>query len=271
MDFDKLPAIRSAANHSVKRLRQCLREPMAQKHGLVILEGLRLVDQASRLGLEGRFFFTDDDHGKRAYLALGSPQASTRLRADLLDKLTQTKQPQPVIFVLERPTLPRFTALERGKRYVLCEALQDPGNLGSMARTVEALGFDAMILAGSCVDPYNRKAMRASMGALLSLPLFVLPKIQALSRSLPWVLADLDGQSVAEAGPLIRQRLEEGFVLLMGSEAHGVSDWAVKAADLRLKIPMRGQSESLNVAAALAILAYQLSWQAGYLDDESPR
>ena len=147
--------------------------------------------------------------------------------------------------------------------------LRDPGNLGAMIRTAHAFGAAAVVAVGSCVDFYDPKVVRASAGSLLHLPLLRLPNLYALREALAaaktsLVVADQTAFLACDEADYPPRSL-----LLVGSEAHGLPEEVLAAADLRVSIPMPGGAESLNAAVAAGIIAFHLS-RAQKCGDSAP-
>jgi len=173
---------------------------------------------------------------------------------DVMKSVSPMEAPQGVLFLAALPEqrLPRLT----GRRYLALEGVQDPGNVGTMLRTADALGAGGVILLEGCADPYNPKTVRAAMGALFRCGVWQtdLPQLcEALKETaLPLYGAAL-GRDTEDAG---RMDLRRG-VLLIGSEGRGLSREALTACQRTIRIPMRPRCESLNAAAAAAILLWE--------------
>jgi TrmH family RNA methyltransferase len=194
---------------------------------------------------------------------------------DGLAALAETVQPQGLVAVCEQFDVPLATAL-RGTpplTAVLAE-IRDPGNAGTVLRTADAAGAGAVVFAGDAVDPYNGKCVRASAGSLFHLDVVREPDpeavVGALRRIGVQVLAatghgDADLDELADAGTLARPT-----AWLFGSEAHGLPKHLLTAADLRVRVPIHGRAESLNLAAAAAVCLYA-SARAQRRTEESPR
>jgi RNA methyltransferase, TrmH family len=173
-----------------------------------------------------------------------------------LASLTDTVHPQGLVLVCRQPEAvlppsPRLAA-------VLVD-VADPGNAGTVVRTADAAGADAVVLAGDSVDPYNPKSVRASMGSLFHLP--VLRERDpheafARLRGSGLVVAVADGGGELELGPDTDDLLARPTAWVFGSEAHGVPPEVTDAADHRVRIPIRGRAESLNLATAAAVCLY---------------
>ena len=139
------------------------------------------------------------------------------------------------------------------------DGTQDPGNVGTIWRTADAAGFQGLLFGAGCADPLSPKVQRSAMGSGFRVPYMTagdLPGALADLRARGWrvIASDLHGQdfySHPDPG--------EKYVLVIGSEAHGISDATRRAADLLLKLPMRGGAESLNAAVAAGIMMYELT------------
>ncbi|NJP34867.1 TrmH family RNA methyltransferase [Micromonospora thermarum] len=180
---------------------------------------------------------------------------------EALAALTETVAPQGLVAVCRHLDVPLDAALARGPRLVAVLAgIRDPGNAGTVLRTADAAGAQAVVFAGEAVDPYNGKAVRASAGSLFHVdvvraadPLAVVAALRAAGlaalAATGYGADDLD--DLADAG-----RLAAPTAWLFGSEAHGLPDELTAAADARVRVPLHGRAESLNLAAAAAVCLY---------------
>jgi len=172
--------------------------------------------------------------------------------------LSDTVTPVGLVAVCRVPEVELADVLQAGPRLVLIAVeTSEPGNAGTLIRIADAMGADAVVLAGDSVDPYNGKCLRASAGSIFALPVLEAPEPPALMAALRQagltILATgLDGEL-----PLPEADLTAPTAWMFGSEAHGLSHDVASHADARVRIPMRGGAESLNVAAAAAICLYQ--------------
>lgn len=158
----------------------------------------------------------------------------------------------------ERPTPLPWERLSETRRLLVCEDIVDHANLGAIARVGLALGWDGLVLSEGSADPLYRRSVKASMGASLELPWLRLGRGEG-----PRLLRDAGFTVVAaalsaDAVPLQGLQVPERVALLLGTEGSGLSDDWLGQADVAVRIPMTGAVDSLNVATAAAILAYQL-------------
>ena len=184
-----------------------------------------------------------------------------------LDALTETVHPQGVVAVchfLDRPLADVLEAAERVDRpqrlIAVCADVRDPGNAGTVIRCADAAGASSVVLAGSSVDPYNGKAVRASVGSIFHVGLAVehdpATTVEALRRRGYLVLA-ADGAGETD----LDDALDEGLLCrptawIFGNEAWGLPAELAALADHRVRIPIHGQAESLNLATAAAVCLY---------------
>ena len=252
----------SRNNETVKAAAALKNADARREQGLFLLEGARLCYDAVRSGLDiEKAFFTEAAMNKYAQECKSlqlSAKRSYLVAEAVADRLADTKNPQGVFCVCK--TLDKTVNIDKIKYngiYALTDEVQNPDNLGALARTAEALGADGLILCGGC-DLYSPKAMRASMGSLLRLNVFAENDAVALIRSLQKKGMRVFA-SVVDGDPVPVQDVQkgEGCVVVIGNEGNGVSDAVREAADELVTIPMAGRAESLNAAAAAAILLWE--------------
>lgn len=233
-----------------------------RENELFILEGLRLCADAVLNGYQIESLLVTEEafeknKDKIESISISS-QKSYIISEELADKISDTKSPQGVMCICRLPSMD--VKFKKNGKYVALENTQDPANLGTIARTAEAMGIDGLIVSSSGCDPFSPKAQRAGMGALLRLPVFVVndfpDKLNTLKRDGFKVYAAV----VDHAGELISNVCFNGScVMLIGNEANGLSADAVNICDCKITIPMKGKAESLNAAAAAAILIWEMT------------
>ena len=251
------------SNPTVKYLRSLRDKKHRKRAGQFLVEGLRLLEDARASGrvpqtlvmAEGR------EHALLARLeadvmAAGGEVIETT--PDILSKITGKDNAQSVAGVFDEwdtslATLDR----EAAPIWLTAQALRDPGNLGTMLRTCDAVGAGGLILIDDCADPFSAEAVRASMGALFTVGL-----VQARwDEFLPWLRAG-DGQLVAaslrDAVPYRGAPYAAPCFILVGNESQGLPEDYEAACDLRVTMPMKGRADSLNAAVAGAVLAYEV-------------
>jgi RNA methyltransferase, TrmH family len=246
----------SARSPRVVAARRLQRRRNREQTGLFLAEGPQAVREAAGHVVE--LFGTAEavrTHGDAASAAGDAPVWTVTDQA--LAVLAETVNPQGLVAVCRHVDVPlaRAIASRPDLVAVLCE-VRDPGNAGTVLRTADAAGAGAVVFAGDAVDPYNGKAVRASAGSLFHVDVVRAPDpvgaVAALRRAGYTVLA-ADGR-----GPvaLPDAPLRPPTAWLFGSEAHGLPAEIAGAADARVRVPIHGRAESLNLAAAAAVCLY---------------
>ncbi|HUQ13902.1 MAG TPA: RNA methyltransferase [Novosphingobium sp.] len=256
-------AITGFSNPTIKAIRALRDKKHRKREGKFLAEGLRLLTDARACGLLPETLLMAVDRETHPLLSqLEADVAAAggevlELPVELLEKVTGKDNPQAVAAVFaEWPTA--LAALDRGNAplWLVAQALRDPGNLGTMLRTADAVGAGGLILIDDCADPFSVEAVRASMGAVFTVAL-----AQARwDEFVAWLRA-AEGQLVAaslrDAVPYRDAAYAAPCFLLVGNESRGLPDAYEDACDLRVTIPMRGRADSLNAAVAMAVLAYE--------------
>ena len=172
----------------------------------------------------------------------------------LFEKISDTTSPQGIICVAVIPE--KVTELDKNGRYIALENINDPANLGAVARTAEALGLNGIILSTCGCDAYSPKSLRSSMGTLLRMPLFFADDICDIisKNSLRSFACVVD----SNAEDIRNIEFGSGDVLIIGNEANGITDGTKSKAHKLVNIRMSGKAESLNAAAAAAIAIWEM-------------
>ena len=182
---------------------------------------------------------------------------AVRVPRDVMESISPMKTPQGALFLAALPDTAPPEKLT-GRRYLVLDGVQDPGNVGTIWRTADALGADGLLLVGDCADPFGPKAVRATMGACFRLPVYETDAeglCGLLARSgLPLSAAALGERTVS----LERAELDRGAVVI-GSEGRGVSLALLARCGQAIRIPMRERCESLNAAAAAAVILWEMA------------
>ena len=238
-----------------------------RESGLFALEGARLCADAAVSGMEIRTVLytarAAEQYGSYLKPLLSSCSDLREIAAPLARRLSSTQAPQGIFCICRRlDNQLSLGKIERYGRYLLLEDVQDPGNLGSIVRTAEALGMNGLFLTPGCCDLYNPKVLRGSMGGVFRLATGRtgdLPRLLAYLRekglSSFACVADARALPVQEAG------LGKGCICLIGNEGAGLRPETAALCDRRITIPMEGRAESLNASIAAAIVLWEMSRQ----------
>jgi TrmH family RNA methyltransferase len=219
-----------------------------------LAEGPNLVEAALRRGLVSEVFATEPAMSRFGDMLTDAPVHLVTERA--AKALSDTVTPVGLVAVCSVPEVALADVLPARLVAVAVE-ISEPGNAGTLIRIADAMGADAVVLAGHSVDPYNGKCLRASAGSIFSVPVVSAADapdaVAALAAAGLQVLATtVDGEV-----SLDETDLSQPTAWLFGPEAHGLSVDLAAAATHRVRIPMPGNAESLNVASAAAICLYQ--------------
>lgn len=228
--------------------------------GLFITEGIKLCREAPPELLEAVFATEDFANANPDFFHSLPPgiQVVKDIRADRFAGLSDTKSPQGILTVLRRPAFDKEQILSKKNPLVLLlENIQDPGNAGTILRTAEAAGVDAVFLTEGAVDLYNPKTIRSTMGSIYRVPHFYVQDAGRLldefsERGIRSYAAHLRGEARYTDLDYIG-----GVAFLIGNESRGLSDALSARADVLMRIPMSGRVESLNAAMAAGILMYE--------------
>ena len=259
----------SPSNPTLKRIRSLREKKYRRQEGLFLAEGLRIVAEALETGVVPELLVFADDAAAHPLVerlagvceAAGGQAIETS--RDMLHKLTGKDNPQAVLGVF-RQTATQLSGLDRSLApiWIVAQALRDPGNIGTILRTGDAVGAGGLILLDDGADPFSVEAVRASMGAL-----FTQTVVQTGGGSFFDWLRDgpgmLVGASLNTATSYREARYTAPTFVLMGNEQSGLPADYEAQCDALVKLPMRGKADSLNVAVATGILVYEVLAQLG--------
>jgi TrmH family RNA methyltransferase len=260
-----MPRQITAFSNPLVKATQRLRDKKHRRDaGRFLAEGLRILTEAREAGrLPATLFFVPTSTDRPLVTALVAATEAAggdaiETTANILSKLSGKDNPGSVIGVYEEFLTPLET-IDRSTAtiWLVAERLRDPGNLGTILRTADAVGAGGVILLDECVDPFSVEAVRASMGALFTVPVARAgwDEFRAWLRTGPGQLVglsldtDTNYRSAQFAAPVF---------LLTGNEAQGMPQAIAAECDVLVKIPMLGKADSLNAAVATAVIAYEV-------------
>lgn len=260
--------ITSFSNETVKRLKSLRDKKARREQGLFLAEGLRILAEARDSGVLPELVAFSSAHGVHplaeeiiaATEAAGGDAIETT--PDILAKMSGKDNPQMLLGAFRQPA-PTLAELDRSSAplWMVAQSLRDPGNIGTILRTGDAVGAGGLILVDDSADPYSVEAVRASMGAIFTQKVVHAP----WELFLPWLRSgpgQLVGTSLKTDTDYLTARYEQPCFLLIGNEQAGLPADYEAECDLLVKIPMAGRADSLNAAVAAAVMAFQVraSW-----------
>lgn len=285
--------ITSVNNQRVKEVANLKQKKYRTESGTFFAEGLRAVQEAVQYADVTELFYTEAGRLDVVLKAAGNVPADTKEKSGnmnnvnhnnagtakkrneaangirmyqvdekVMAKLSDTKAPQGVLAVIRTPEqnlrqLRPGTASDNNAPVIILDRVQDPGNLGTIIRTADAVGALGLILLEGCVDAYSPKVVRASMGSLFHLP--VVQDVTA-EEALTWCYRngyEPAATALKNAQNVYKADISKKMAFLFGNEANGVAEELQAAAETRLFIPMAGLAESMNVAMAAGIILFE--------------
>jgi len=259
--------ITSIQNERVKGWAALLDKKHRDRTGLFIIEGIHLVLEACSEAAPVETIVYDAERGiPTELLPCREAVKAEWIQASpaVMSRCTGTDSPPPVFAVAAKPKVDKAVLYRNDSLIVVLDGVRDPGNVGTIIRSADAVGAHAVVLGKGCADVYNPKTVRSTMGSLFHLPIIDgadLPKLlqDAKERGMKLVGTSLQAQhscySYDWKGPTW---------LVMGSEGSGVSPQVSALVDEAVIIPMAGRAESLNVAMAATVLLYEALRQRDY-------
>jgi len=254
--------ITSASNQKIKNLISLIQKAKARREqDVFITEGIKM------------FLEADPDKIKEVYVSESFYEKGTAkekiqqcnyeiLSDELFKKVSDTQTPQGILCVMKQYHYKLEDMFQKANPlFLILEDIQDPGNLGTMVRTAEGAGVDGIIMTKGCVDIYNPKTIRSTMGSVYRMPFIYTEDLlqvmkQLQERDVKLYAAHLKGDKFYH-----QLDFKKATAFLIGNEGNGLKDETAEAADVYMKIPMEGKVESLNAAVASVILMYEAARQ----------
>lgn len=259
----------SLQNPKVKQWAQLLDKKGRDKQGAYLVEGVHLVQEALKSNAPIETLLYSVERGVPAEVELLLSSAATRFECNpvseqVLAKCSDAQTPQPVIAVVAKAVHSPEQLLDvPDSLVVVVDGVQDPGNLGTIIRSADAVGASGVVLGAGTVDLYNPKTVRSTMGSLFHLPI--------AEAELPPLLTQAKARGIRLFNTSLQAKrtcYEADFTaatwFILGNEGKGVSPEVAAHVDEHVIIPMKGQAESLNVAMAATVLLFESMRQRGY-------
>ena len=258
--------INSSRDELYRCLRKIVKNQLGKQDGFLLVEGKRQIVSALKSGIKIKYLiYSQDKRGEDSLRAIsGQVRVGGNLismKPSLFEDLAETRSSQGVLLLspmLEESLDLQSVFVQATAPILILENVQDPGNTGTLIRTADAFGFAAVVITVGGCQPYNGKALRASMGATFRIPLLTNVIVEDLlvelsAQNYTLYAADMDGQAIQKIDLAPSART----ALLLGNEGAGISDLARQSSHL-VSVPMLGDTESLNVAMAGTILCWEI-------------
>lgn len=251
--------ITSTANAQVKRLLQLQKKSKARNEEKVfVVEGLRMFEEVPDERVE-KVYISETLYNKKKQ-DLNLDRFSYEILSDtVFQYVSDTKTPQGILCVVKQQVNDMEKLLSKqNPHFIVLDNLQDPGNLGTIVRTAEGAGVDAVFLSKESVDIYNPKTIRSTMGSIYRMPVIYVEDLLELlcqfgQKGIKSYAAHLHGKNTYE-----KEEYRTGTAILIGNEGNGLREEVSNAANVWVRIPMEGKVESLNAAIAASILMFEV-------------
>jgi len=254
-------SISSLTNEKIKIINSLSQRKYRKQLNLFVAEGKRLCKEALDKNWEIKYLLYDKDKADDELVMKLIDQVISRggdaleVTYNILSKISHKENAQNVLGVIEQKWSNLTTQLNK-EIWVALESVRDPGNLGTIFRTMDAVGAKGCILIDECTDPFSYEAVRASMGAIFNINIISINSKEFIE----WrkeALFTLIGTSLKNAEDYRIANWDSPFILLMGNEQKGLSDQLIAECDQLIKIPMLGSSDSLNLAVSTGVALYE--------------
>lgn len=230
------------------------------KTGLFVAEGLRLCKEALQSDITVKTVLVSNSfiekHGDEVDIILASCDNVVLISDSVSQKLGDTVSSQGIFCLCE---IPENSTEIQGKKIIVLENLQDPGNIGTIIRSAQAFGIDGVAFVGNCADVYSPKVLRSTMGTVFSTPIYRFSSMTQAKEELKKIGCEILGAVLDENSQKLSQiKFKDACAVVIGNEANGLSDLAKSTCDSFVFIEMSGNAESLNAAVAASVIMWEM-------------
>lgn len=245
--------LQSAKNPRVKEWKKLLSKKGREQSGTYLIEGEHLVEEALEAGELAEVMIVNES--QLSHAVEQSNVAMTKISPEISKMISATETPQGIFGICKKAD--KLDSVHGINRVLLLDGVQDPGNIGTMIRTADAAGMDAVIMGQGTGDLYNPKVIRSAQGSHFHLKIGF-GDLSTWISQLKLEGISVYGSALENASPHTEVSPAEEFALIVGNEGAGIQPRILEETDANLYIPIYGKSESLNVAVAAGILMYHL-------------
>lgn len=257
-------SITSSQNPLLKELKALRARKYREEKGLYTIEGIRFVEEALKEQAPIKKVIVSEkletvNGGKALLLKLQTLGIDAVMLPDkLFAEVSDTENPQGVMAMVGMEEKPLDVILYKSDFIVVLDSVQDPGNMGTIIRTADAAGAGGVVLSSGCVDVYNPKALRSTMGSVFHIPVCRNSSLPELTTQLKQQGFKVCASHLQGTVPYYELSKPGKIAIIIGNEANGISDESAELADMLVRIPMPGRAESLNASVAAALLMYEV-------------
>ena len=257
--------ISSSSNQIIKDAKSLHRKKDRWNKRCFFIEGVRAVEESILSNAEIDYILYSEmlfsvKGGKELFDKINLLDCSVYHISDkLFEEITDTESPQGIFASVNFNFHTVDEALtDKGNFFILLDRVQDPGNMGTIIRTADAFGSNGIIVTNGCVDVFNPKTIRSTMGSIFHVPLLYYNEIDDAIIELKNSGIQIMSTALKSSNYCYNVDFKTDFALVIGNEASGVSENIINASDCLIKIPMQGKAESLNAAIASAVIMYEV-------------
>lgn len=254
--------ITSTSNVKVKWLLKLQQKrKVRESEGLFTVEGLRMFEETPKSCIREIYVSERFYEKYKENLKIDKPKIEM-LSDHVFAHISDTKSPQGILCVVEMQsyTLEQIV-MKKPAHILILEDVRDPGNMGTILRTAEGAGVTGIILSGNCVDMYNPKVIRSTMGSIYRVPFLYVEELKEIVRKFKQEGIRIYATNLNGTEYYAEEQYHADLAFMLGNEANGLSAEIAELADTQVKIPMQGEVESLNVAIAASIFMFEVSRQ----------
>lgn len=258
LQFMVIKVITSTNNQQIKNI-QLLNEKakFRKETGLFVAEGIKIFLEAPS-ELISRVYVTESYLNKSEYKDKIAALPHEIVKDDVFKKISDTKTPQGILTIIKFPkySLDNLINRERGV-YLVLNCIQDPGNIGTMIRTGEGAGIAGIIMDKGCVDIFNPKVIRSTMGSIFRVPYYISDNLEDTIDKMKKSGIKMLAAHLKGTNDYRKIEYPDRVGIMIGNEGNGLANNIAELSDLYVKIPMEGKLESLNAAVSAALLMYE--------------
>ncbi len=255
--------ITSVKNPLIKEIKSLYRKKERKKAGLFIVEGIKIIEEMIDRDYSFKnIIYTDSlldsKEGKTVFSSLENEGRLINVSESVFKEISDTENPQGILGLayINTHNIEELD-IDRNRFLLYLDGVQDPGNMGTIIRTADAFNIDGIILRDGCVDPYNPKVVRATMGSIFRVPIYFESSGIEEIENLKSLGMKIYSTSLEDSLDINKVNFKANSIVVIGNESKGVSREIYDLSDSLIKIPMPGDSESLNAGVAASIIMYE--------------
>ena len=255
--------ITSKQNPIVRYVRALHNKKHREENRQFIIEGVKLIQEAIKEGVSISFLLFSDEFDYNKFIMQSEDRfdhVKTFILSDrIFNDISDCSTPQGIIAVVNRKDNSIDDVFSKEEFFlVVFDEVRDPGNVGTIIRTLDAVGSDGLVLLGGCADPYSPKAVRSTMGSIFRVPIYEIHNSKEFLVNLKKLGTHIMVGHVKGEDLFTWQGGHERIALVIGNESNGVKEDILEIATSTVTIPMRGKTDSLNAATAAGLMAYEI-------------